>query len=469
MLTSIENLSRGLLGGSLTSSELLNQSLVRIREQDAVISAFTWLNPLAEREAERLDNELAQGHHRGPLHGIPIAVKELFDVATAPREYGSLASTGEPATVDSEIVNRLRDAGAIVVGTTRSHEYGWGITTQNSRRGSTLNPKDLSRIPGGSSGGSAAAVAAGMVPLAVASDTGGSIRIPAAFCGTAGIKPSFGRISRHGGVALAPSLDTPGFIAPRVRDLVAALVAVSGPDLRDPATVASELEPLGDFEGLPDLTEIRLGYAPHLFELEAHTSRRQDFERFLSLAQDRGASLVEIDLPSAAEFRRAFVPIQMAEALHVHRRVLATYPERKDDYGDDVRSRLETATQVTLDDYLQASQTRLRLNAAFIAALSQVDALVTPVSTVAPPRTTTPDRADVLGRDMPLRDAVMGFTTPQNLTGLPAVAFCAGNSSDGLPLGLQVTTSMGREMTALSVAAALEDLSHGAGNDRSES
>ena len=181
----------------------VERSLDAIDRHDSAVGAFVDVTSAsAERDLAAAEAELAAGRGRGRLHGVPIAVKELFDVADADGSYGSNVLADRRAPADAAVVASLRRAGAVVVGTTRAHEFGWGITTQHATRGSTHNPWHLDRIPGGSSGGSAAAVAAGMVPLAVASDTGGSVRIPAAFCGVFGLKTTPGRISRRGGVAL---------------------------------------------------------------------------------------------------------------------------------------------------------------------------------------------------------------------------------------------------------------------------
>ncbi len=229
----------------------VRSSLDAIDRLDSAIGAFVTLDENAERAAEDLRVESTQGHPRSALHGVPIGVKELFDVADTEVTYGSLVLAGRRATADAAIVAALRRAGAVVVGTTRSDEFGWGITTQNAERGSTRNPWDLDRIAGGSSGGSAAAVAAGMVPLAVASDTGGSIRIPASFCGVYGLKTTPGRISRTGGVPLAPSFDSPGFVTSDPTLFHAALAAVVGPDPADPPTLeAPTLEASGGALGL---------------------------------------------------------------------------------------------------------------------------------------------------------------------------------------------------------------------------
>jgi aspartyl-tRNA(Asn)/glutamyl-tRNA(Gln) amidotransferase subunit A len=447
-----------LASGEVTSSELLAQSLSRIDEVDGRVGAFTWLSDSAQDEAEVLDRELAAGQIRGPLHGIPIGVKELFDVVGAPATYGSLVLDPAPATADAEVVRRLRDAGAIIVGATRSHEFGWGITTQHATRGSTSNPWDLARVPGGSSGGSAAAVAAGMVPLAIASDTGGSIRIPAAFCGVAGIKPSYGRISKRGGVSLAPSLDTPGFIARSVADLYDALVIAAGLDPGDPSTVIAGLPALHDDRERTSLEGVRIGHSPYLFELATHTGRVSDYEAALSVAVELGAELVELELPRARQFRETFAIIQMADAVTVHRDVLRTFPERESRYGQDVLSRLNAASDVTVSQLLGAVAAARVLHAQLLLGLRSVDVLLSPVSTVAPPLTSDPDTAFDGNVEVPLREAVMGFTTPQNLTGLPTVAFPFGLSDDGLPVGFQITGRKGDEFCALRTAAKLERL-----------
>ena len=456
--STLRSLSDRLSDGTLTSGELLAQCLEAIEDVDARVGAFTWLNDAAPAEADVLDRERTAGKIRGPLHGIPIGVKELFDVAGAPATYGSLVLAPTPAVADGEVVRRLRDAGAVVVGTTRSHEFGWGITTQHETRGSTSNPWDLARVPGGSSGGSAAAVAAGMVPLAVASDTGGSIRIPATFCGVAGIKPSYGRISKRGGVSLAPSLDTPGFIAPSVADLYAALLVTSGIDRHDPSTVLADLSPLHHERDVTSLDGVRIGHSRDLFELSTRTSRVVDYEAALRHACDMGAELVELELPRARRFRETFAIIQMADAITIHRDVIATFPECEDRYGPDVRSRLNAASDITVSQLLGAVAEARVLHADRLTGLNSVDVLLSPVSTVAPPLKADPDNAFDGHAPVPLREAVMGFTTPQNLTGLPTVAFPFGLSEDGLPVGFQITARKGHELLALRAAAMLERL-----------
>lgn len=441
-----------------TPGDLLSVCLERISRLDQQVGAFTWMNDEAWADAERLGDELRAGKDRGPLHGIPIGVKELFDVAGAPCSYGSQVLNPRRAVQDSAIVAKLREAGAIVVGTTRSHEFGWGITTQHEA-GSTRNPWDTARIPGGSSGGSAAAVASGMVPLAVASDTGGSIRIPSAFCGVAGIKPTFGTVSRAGAVPLAPSFDTPGFISRDVAGLASALRIARGEDVNDPATVLVGREPQGWETGRSpkrSLAGLRIGHAPALTDGPFDTARTRAVYQALDRAAELGAEIVYLSTPTGEEFRTAFSILQMSEAYYIHSTILGTYPARSMQYGPDVRSRLEAAEVLTASEVTGAHQDSVRLRASLVSQMRRVDALITPISSVAPPLCSDPDTVIVDGTSLPLREAVMGSTTPQNLSGLPAVAFPFGLAEDGLPVGLQATSLPHRDETALLVARELE-------------
>ena len=434
-------------------TEALDSVLGRIAALDPSIGAFSCvLEEQARARAAGLTEELARGHSRGPLHGVPVAVKELFDVRGAPGDYGSDVLAGRTADADAECVRRLRRAGAVIVGTTRSHEFGWGITTQHHARGGTRNPWNLDRVPGGSSGGSGAAVAAGMVPVAVGSDTGGSIRIPACFCGVAGLKPAFGRIGRTGGVALAPSFDTVGALGRSIGDAAALVEAMSGPDRSDPAAGAPDR---ADDRALSSLDGTRVATAAGLIDGELDAGVAKVYGQALDALERLGAELVEIDLPAAGEIFEAFRPLQMAEAHHVHRS-MGLFPDRADLYGPDVRSRLEAAGGVSIRDYLSAQQQRRRIAASFDRRLQSVDALVSPISAVGPSRIDNSDEALLNGERQPLRDAVMRFTVPQNMTGLPAGIVRAGFDPDGLPVGVQLTAGRGREAAVVAIATVLQ-------------
>jgi aspartyl-tRNA(Asn)/glutamyl-tRNA(Gln) amidotransferase subunit A len=441
--------------GTASPVEATESALARIADVDPVVAAFSFVQ--AERalaDAHARTEELVRGHRRGPLHGVPIAVKELFDVCGAPNDYGSETLRGRRATDDAELVRRLRHAGAIVVGTTRSHEFGWGITTQHPTRGGTRNPWDPDRIPGGSSGGSAAAVATGMVPVAVGSDTGGSIRIPASFCGVAGLKPTFGLVGRTGGVALAPSFDTPGALGRSIDDVATVVATMSGDDPGDPACAGRRFE--FDRAVPSSLTGVRVGTSPALVDVDLEAGVAHAYDAAMTTLTELGADVMEIELPAAGWMLETFVPLQMAEAYYVHHRALGLFPERADEYGYDVRGRLERASSVSAVEYISAQERRRQIVAAFDRALRRVDALMSPISAVAPSRINRSDTAEVNGEHRPLREVVMRFTVPQNLTGLPTAIVRAGFDHNHLPVGVQFTAARWCEGTALAIAAALQ-------------
>jgi aspartyl-tRNA(Asn)/glutamyl-tRNA(Gln) amidotransferase subunit A len=443
--------------GALSPREVCVALSTRVKELDSSIGAFSALNlDRALRDAEACTQELARGFRRGPLHGIPVAIKELFDVEGACTTFGSMLFRDRVAPRDAEVVRRLRSAGAIIVGLTRSHEFGWGITTQHAQLGGTHNPWDYCRVPGGSSGGSAAAVATGMVPIALASDTGGSIRIPAGYCGVAGLKPSYGRVSKVGAVPLAPSLDHPGFISRDVSDLAMVFSAVAGYDPEDATTSAA---PIPSFEHLNSgLSDLRIGLAPTLHHPPLRADHEAVFRSLIDgISKARGV-LTEVHLPAAAEIRPTFDIIQRAEAYHVHTHFLGTFPARADEYGADVRSRLEMAAQVKLSQYLEARQMAARIRRQFEMVLAGVDVLLTPITAGGPSSTAQPDVVEYLGAKIPFRDLVMDYTVPQDVTGLPACAVRAGFDQDGVPVGVQVTAPHGREDLALRVARCIEEM-----------
>jgi aspartyl-tRNA(Asn)/glutamyl-tRNA(Gln) amidotransferase subunit A len=341
------------------------------------------------------------------------------------------------------------------VGLTRSHEFGWGITTQHPGGTGTRNPWHPDFISGGSSGGSAAAVAAGLVQAAVASDTGGSVRIPAALCGVAGVKPTFGRIPRDGGVPLAPSLDTPGFIARTPRDLVTLLEASAGPSPSDPASRIPGMASPPPWP--PTLAGRRVGVSPDLLGTAIAAPHRAAYQRAIDALSGLDATIAELRLPAAAEYWEAFTTIQMAEAYDVHHRRLGLFPGRAAAYGEDVRGRLERAASVGIGAYLAACDRRLHLVAALDAALASVDVLLTPVNASTPPRRADPDHVIAPdGTRQPFRDFIMGYTVPQNLAGVPSVTIRAGTDDTGLPCGVQLTAARGQELAALQVAEILD-------------
>ncbi len=409
-------LAAGVRSGALDPVDLVEQALARLG--DDPWGAFA----LVDAEGARAQ---ARSCLPGPLQGVPVGVKDLFDVAGQVTRAGSEVPAGPPATADSPVVARLRAAGAVVLGRTRTHEFAWGITTRHPRTGGTANPADLGRVAGGSSGGSAAAVAAGVVPLAVGTDTGASIRLPAAWCGVVGFKPTHGSVPLDGVVPLAPSLDTGGPLTGDVEDARLAFEVLSGRPLPAPRPVSG----------------LRLGVvgAPGL----------QD------VAESAGLRLSEQTWPLHAELVRAYGVVQGAEALGWHR-ATGRWPAHAEQYGDDVRGQLERCEQITAEQLRAAQEVRAELRRHLAMLFEDVDVLLAPVALCGPATTAQPDTGRYDGVEAPLRDLVLPWTVPVNLGGLPACTVRAGVDADGLPVGVQVVGRPGADGLVLDVAAALD-------------
>jgi len=432
--------------------EVVDALAARIDDVDHLVGAFTTLClERARTEAAAAEQAWARGAARA-LEGVPFGVKDLFDSAGVRTAYGSPMFESHVPEGDATAVARARAAGAILIGKTQTHEFAWGISSVNMLMGSTHNPWALDRISGGSSGGSAVALAADELPLALGSDTGGSIRVPSALCGTVGLKPTYGRISLFGAWPLARTLDHPGPMARTPADAACLLEAIAGVDPADPS---SEDVPLGDIRGelRRGFRGLRVGVCPDLELIPLAPAVRVAFEAALRTAEHAGASLVDVTLPEAPLVYPAFGTIQRAEALDTHRRA-GIFPSRRDEYGADVLSRLELATEVTVEDYLAASADRQRARAGFTRLFDACDVLLTPVGAGQP----FPDHAESgqhLDEEISFRDLVMPFTTPQDLCGLPACTVRAGFDPDGIPIGVQFTGPPWTEALVLRAAQGL--------------
>lgn len=443
--------ARELLAGfrarELSPVDTLDALAERIEAVEPLVHAFTTLTlDRAREEAKEAERAYAEGRAR-PLDGVPFAVKDLFDTAGVRTTYGSPMFDEHVPADDAEAVRRARAAGAILLGKTATHEFAWGITSVNLHQGSPRNPWALERMSGGSSGGSAVALAACEVPLALGSDTGGSIRVPAAFCGVVGLKPTYGRISLAGVFPLARSLDHAGPMARTPADAALLLAAIAGHDPEDPST---EDVPLGDLEGElhAGFGGLRVAVCPDLHLGEPPGEACAVFEEAVRTVEGAGATLVEVAFPEAGRIFETFGHIQRAEALFTHRRA-GLFPARREEYGADVRARLELAERETLDDYLAATEERRRIRARFTVLFREADLLLTLVSAV-PPAPIGEEPAD-------FRERLMPYTTPQDLAGLPACAVRAGFDGLGLPIGVQLTGPAWAEARVLRAAQAFYD------------
>lgn len=429
--------------------ELVHACADRIARLDGELVAFiTNSVETAMADARVADEELAHGMDRGPLHGIPVALKDLFDVAGVRTTAGSRILANNLAVRSSTVAERLRNAGAIFVGKTNLHEFAFGVTNQNPHFGAAKNPWDRSRIPGGSSGGTAIAVSTGMCFLSPGSDTGGSIRIPAALCGVAGLKPTFGRVSLRGVVPLSWTLDHAGPLARSVRDLAIALQVVAGYDAEDPGSVDV---PVDDYLG--GLEEGARGLrvlvpAEHFFD-DCDSEVERAVRDAVAVLEREGARVVEAGLPQVS-LLAAQRPIISADAAAYHRDDLR---EHADDIGTDVLERLRAGVSVTGTDYARARRDRDALRRAWIELLREYDVIATPTTRIAAPPREGEDAIAAAAR-------LTANTSPFNLTGLPALSVPCGFTASGLPVGLQLAAGPWREATLLRAARAYERATH---------
>jgi aspartyl-tRNA(Asn)/glutamyl-tRNA(Gln) amidotransferase subunit A len=431
LFSSITTLGARYRDGSISPVDVTHQVLDRIAKLDPILNSFiTVLQAESIAQAEKADQELKAGRDRGPLHGVPIAIKDLIEIANVPTTFASRAGSPRMAKADAALVRNLKQAGAVILGKTNLLEYAYGAVHPDF--GQTNNPWDPKRTSGGSSGGSAASVSAGLAFAAVGTDTGGSIRIPASYCGVVGLKPTFGRVDLDGVQALSPSLDHAGPLARSCADAALLLGGMAGERF--------ELSP----QKLPGL---RVGIMRHPGAERFLEPAIQDlFDRVARILRDAGARLQPIELESLELASDAVVKIVEPEASLIHRALLRSEPQG---FSAITRSQLEAGMTIPAIDYLEALQIQDRLRAGFRRVFESVDAIISPsVPWVAP------------AEDPPIGGesgaGEMLYSGVYNLVGLPALSIPCGLSDEGLPGGLQIVTPWQTDALALSIGAALE-------------
>jgi aspartyl-tRNA(Asn)/glutamyl-tRNA(Gln) amidotransferase subunit A len=455
---SIGQAAQRISAGNLSPVELTRSVLERIQEtEDRVHAYVTVLADSALQAARAAEAEIGRGEYRGPLHGVPVAIKDLYHMAGTPTGAGSHVLDGVVPSADATVTERLRVAGAVIVGKTVTHEFAYGQNIPATR-----NPWDLDRTPGGSSAGSGAAVASGACLAAMGTDTGGSIRMPAAVDGVVGLKPTYGLVSRHGVVPLSWSLDHCGPLTRTVEDAALMLQAVAAHDARDPA---SAKVPVGDYSaGLhAGVRGLRLGVPTNYYFDRIHRAVCDAFERAVGVLTDLGAVRVDITLPLVETAVPIGIGILMPEASSIHQQWLRQQPEQ---YDDGTRRMLEAGELHLATDYLQAQRARTALKDAFKATFQQhnLDALLTPTE---PTTATRIDQVDVdfgdFGKE-PFFSAFVRHTIPFNVTGQPALSVPCGFSEDteggrigaDLPIGLQIAGKPFDEATILRIGSAYQ-------------
>lgn len=437
----------------VSSVELTLDCLARIERWNAELNAFiTVTADAALAQARTADAELASGLDRGPLHGIPIAHKDLFCTRGVRTTGGSRIFAESVPEFDAAVVERLRNAGAVMVGKTNLHEHAYGITSENPHYGTVRNPWDRERSPGGSSGGSAVAVATGMALGATGTDTGGSIRVPASWCGITGLKPTYGRVSRFGVLPLGYSLDHVGPMALTVRDTALLFEAMAGYDPRDPSSVDRPVPRCLPPEEEPSLKGIRIGLPRNFFfeRIERDVDAAVYFMAYT--AEDLGAELERLRVPDGDQLNALAHLTLLVEAAAVHEPYLR---KRRSSYGEDVRTLLDMGRVIPAVDYVQAQRLRRRILGVYLDILRRVDALLVPATPMTAPRIGQ-KTVEIGGLSEDTRIAATRLLRGINLLGLPVLALPAGQSSAGLPIGCQLIGRPWEEPLLLRIGAALE-------------
>ncbi len=448
---SIADLGPQIRSRALSPVDLVEAVLARIDRFDGLNAFITVTADLAREQAASSAREIAAGRYRGPLHGIPVSLKDLISTRGIRTTSGSRIHAEHVPTHDATITTRLREAGAVLIGKAALHEFAYGVTTDNPHYGPTRNPWGPDRIPGGSSGGSAAAVAAGLGPASIGTDTGGSVRLPAALCGVVGLKPTYGRASRHGVFPLAWTLDHPGPLTRSVEDAAIVLQEIAGPDPEDPTTLGQDVP---DFSGTlrRPVRGLRAGVLTDPYHEDMADDVRAAFEEAVGMLRSLGVQVERVRFPRAAEASAAQTAIIMSEAASVHERWLRDRPE---DYGADTRARLQRGQFLSATQYLRAQRVRALIQDEVRSLLRSCAVLVCPTVPCPAPRIGE-DAVVIRGAGVKVVDVMTRFTRLWNFTGLPAISVPCGVGTGGMPLGLEVIGRAMDEATVLAVAYAYE-------------
>jgi aspartyl-tRNA(Asn)/glutamyl-tRNA(Gln) amidotransferase subunit A len=433
----IEEAAAELRAHRTSAVELAEESLRRIRESQPRLNAFiTITEDLAIEQARQADDELARGVDRGPLHGIPYALKDLFATRGIRTTCGSKILADRITGSDSEVYRKLTEAGAVLMGKTGMHEFAYGITNNNPHFGPVRNPHDPSRIPGGSSGGSGAAVAADLVFFAMGTDTGGSIRVPASYCGCVGLKPTYGRVSRSGVFPLGYSLDHVGPLTRTVRDSSLVMSALIDFRASNPAIAGQAANPA--------IAGWRIGVPENFFTERLAPEVAAAFDRALRTAETLGARLVPIQVPDPAAINTAGRVILLSEASTV----LQPYLNRREDFGTDVLALVDQGRLMAATDYIDAQRLRRLFQKRWSKLWEKADVIFTPTTPIQAPLI---GQSEVAGEDVRL--ASTRFVRPFNVLGLPALSISFSTSS--LPIGLQMVGQPLREGELLAFAESI--------------
>lgn len=432
--------------------ELTRACLDRIEQWDSQLHAYiTVLRDAALAQAQAAERALLRGDTLGPVHGVPLALKDAFAMRGVRTTGGTKVLEHNVPAYDSAVVERLRQGGAVFLGTLNMHEIAFGATTANPHYGVACNPWHRDYIPGGSSGGSGVAVAASLCLGSVGTDAGGSVRLPAALCGIVGLKPTFGRISRFGTLPLSLTMDHNGPMTKTVRDAALLLQILAGPDPRDPGCRA---KPIPDYAKAltGDVKGVKIGLPKEYFADAMDEEVRTAVTTAIRLLEGQGATVEEVSLPHSQYAPATLVGLVMPEASANNIRYLKTQAH---EYGEEVRSLLYMGMLLPAHRYLQAQRVRALINREIAAALRMVDVLMLPTAAVPAPKIGQ-RHVTLGGKAVNISAALPRLTLPFNLSGLPAISVPCGFTANGLPIGLQIAGRAFDEVTVLRVAYAYE-------------
>jgi aspartyl-tRNA(Asn)/glutamyl-tRNA(Gln) amidotransferase subunit A len=445
-------LSRLIAGREVSPVEIIDAHLERIDATESVLNSFITLLPEEAREAaRRAEAQIQRGNYLGPLHGIPVGLKDLFNTAGVRTTSGSRIFDTFLPEQDCTVATRFQQAGAILLGKLNMHQFAYGPTGENPDYGHMHNPWNPERITGGSSGGSGSATAAGQCTITMGSDTGGSVRIPAALCGIVGLKPTYGRVSRAGLTPLSWCLDHPGPMVRTVEDAALTMNVIAGPDPRDHVTSDA---PVPDYTAAltGDVRGLRIGVVKEFFDGPIDSEVAGLVQRAIEVLGELGAEIVEVSLPIFQYAQPISNVILSSEATAAHRDILLSdgdklYPQ--------VRDRLEEGLFISAAEYLRAQQARQVFCREVAGLLQDVDLLAGPVEPVTAP-VILERRIDIGGESVPAVPLLTRYTRVYNITGSPAISVPCGFSADGLPVALHLAGRNFDESTVLRAAYAYQ-------------
>lgn len=440
----------------LSPVEVTRMMLERIEVVDEQLNSYiTVMKEVALAQAKQAEREIAKGHYRGRLHGVPIALKDLLNTKGIRTTAGSQVLAEHIPNEDATVVTKLREAGAILLGKLNMHEFAFGVTNKNDYFGKTRNPWDVERTPGGSSGGSGAAVAAGLAFAALGSDTGGSIRTPSALNGIYGLKPTFGRVSKYGAIPLAWSLDHIGPMTRSVEDLAIVLQSIAGFDKNDPTTV-NRIVP--DYESSlnMNISGLRVGVPTNYFFDFIEDEVASSVKVAINQLEKLGATLVEVTIPELELSEYSELVTIQSEAAAYH---YDTLQGKSHLYGNDVRTTLQAGQLVTAVQYVKAQQARRLLQEALVRVFKEIDVIAAPTVSMVAPKWKESFKM-IQGESKAVTAEFVRFAAPANLTGIPSLSVPTGFSSERLPIGMQLMGRPFEEGTLLAIAAAFENEAH---------